>query len=68
MLKIFKSSLDSTLNEDNSFEKDSWIDLVNPTKEEIQKVSEACKINTSIILQVLVEKELPRVKKFDVGF
>ena len=40
MLKIFKSSLDSTLNEDNSFEKDSWIDLVNPTKEEIQKVSE----------------------------
>ena len=67
MLKIFKSSLDSTLNEDNSFEKDSWIDLVNPTKEEIQKVSEACKINTSIILQVLVEKELPRVKKFDGG-
>ena len=67
MLKIFKSSLDSTLNEDNSFEKDSWIDLVNPTKEEIQKVSEACKINTSIILQVLVEKELPRVKKFEGG-
>ena len=67
MLTIFNSSLDSTLNEDNSFEKDSWIDLVNPTKEEIQKVSEACKINTSIILQVLVEKELPRVKKFDGG-
>ena len=67
MLKIFKSSLDSTLMEENSFERNSWIDLVNPTKEEIQKVSEACKINTSIILQVLVEKELPRVKKFDGG-
>ena len=67
MLKIFKSDLDSTLKENNTFEKNTWVDLVNPTKEEIQKVSEICKINSSIILQVLVEKELPRVKKFDNG-
>lgn len=67
MLKILKNELDSNVMVCDHFEKNSWIDLVNPTKEEIQNVSEICKINTSIILQVLVEKEFPRVKKFDGG-
>ena len=67
MFKVFKNDLNSTVKEENTFEKNSWIDIVNPNKEEIQKISEVCKINSSIILQVLVEKELPRVKKFDGG-
>ena len=67
MLKVFKSNLDNTLSEVNNFEKNAWVDLVNPTKEEIKNVSEICRVNSSIILQVLVEKELPRVKKFDGG-
>lgn len=67
MLKVFKSNLDNTLSEVNGFEKNTWVDLVNPTKEEIKNVSEICRVNSSIILQVLVEKELPRVKKFDGG-
>ncbi len=67
MLKFFKSNLDSTLSEVNNFEKNTWVDLVNPTKEEIKNVSEICRVDSSIILQVLVEKELPRVKKFDGG-
>ncbi len=67
MLKIFKNDLDNIVKENVSFEKNTWIDLVNPTEEEIQNVSEVCKINSSVILQVLVEKELPRVKKFDGG-
>ena len=67
MLKVFKSNLDNTLSEVNNFEKNAWVDLVNPTKEEIKNVSETCRVDSSIILQVLVEKELPRVKKFDGG-
>ena len=67
MLKVFKSNLDNTLSEVNNFEKNSWVDLVNPTKEEIKNVSETCRVDSSIILQVLVEKELPRVKKFEGG-
>ena len=67
MLKFFKSNLDSTLSEVKNFEKNTWVDLVNPTKEEIKNVSEICRVDSSIILQVLVEKELPRVKKFDGG-
>ena len=67
MLKILKNELDNSVMMCDHFEKNSWIDLVNPTKEEIQSVSETCNINSSIILQVLVEKEFPRVKKFDGG-
>ena len=67
MLKIFKNEVNQRVAVCSDFEKSSWIDLVNPTKEEIQRVSEVCQINSSVILQVLVEKELPRVKKFDGG-
>ena len=47
MIRIFKSEIDKvSLNE--GFVKDSWIDLVNPTEEEIQKVSTICEIDSSI--------------------
>ena len=66
MIRIFKSEIDKvSLNE--GFVKDSWIDLVNPTEEEIQKVSTICEIDSSIFKQVLVEKEFPRVKKINGG-
>ncbi len=67
MLKVFKNSVDSLVVPTDNFEKNTWIDIVNPTKEEISEVASLCKINSSVILQVLVEKELPRVKKFDGG-
>ncbi len=66
MIKIFKSELDK-VSLCEQFEKNSWIDLVNPTKEEIQSISTICGIKSSIIMQVLVEKEFPRVKKFEGG-
>ena len=67
MLKVLKNEIDNSIKVCEMFERNSWIDLVNPTTEEIQKVSEICEINSSIILQVLVEKEFPRVKKFGGG-
>ncbi len=67
MLKVLKNEIDNSIKVCEIFERNSWIDLVNPTTEEIQKVSEICEINSSIILQVLVEKEFPRVKKFGGG-
>lgn len=67
MLKIFNYGFDKKITMIDGFEEGSWIDLVNPTKEEIQKVSEICGISASVILQVLVEKELPRIKQFDGG-
>ena len=37
--------------------------MINPTKEEIQRVSEVCKINSRIFLQVLVEKGISKSEK-----
>lgn len=66
MIKIFKNEL-SKINLNEKAQKDCWIDLVNPTKEEVQQVSSTCEIDSSVIMQVLVEKEFPRVKKVSGG-
>ena len=66
MIKIFKNEL-SKINLNEEAQKDCWIDLVNPTKEEVQQVSSTCEIDSSVIMQVLVEKEFPRVKKVSGG-
>ena len=66
MIKIFKSELDK-INLSEQIEKDCWIDLINPTKEEVQKIKAICGIDDSVIMQVLVEKEFPRVKKINGG-
>ena len=66
MIKVFKSELNK-VNLCEQIEKNSWIDLINPTEEEVKKISTICEIKSSIIMQVLVEKEFPRVRKFDGG-
>lgn len=66
MIKIFKEEL-GKISLTETFEKDSWIDLVNPSKEEINKVATEGNIKPSIISQVLVKNEFPRVKKVNGG-
>lgn len=66
MIKIFKEEL-GKISLSETFEKDSWIDLVNPSKEEINKVATEGNIEPSIISQVLVKNEFPRVKKVNGG-
>lgn len=64
MMKIYKNEIDNTeVVECKEIEEDSWIRLINPTKEEILEVSSKVKVPSSLISQVLVEKELPRVKQ-----
>lgn len=64
MIKILKNEQNNKkIRSCEAMEKDSWINLINPTPEEINKVAEETNINPSIISQVLVEKELPRIKK-----
>lgn len=65
MIKIYKSNEKEDVVECNRIEKDSWVNLVNPTIEEIEIVSQAASISKNVITQVLVEKELPRIKKND---
>lgn len=66
MISILKSKKNSSdLEKCSKIEKNTWINLVKPSEEEIIKVADALKIETNIISQVLVEKELPRVKRLD---
>ncbi len=64
MMKIYKNDLDdSVVHVCSQIEDDSWVRLVNPTDKEIEKVSSKVGIPTTLISQVLVEKELPRIKQ-----
>ena len=64
MMKIYKNDLDdSVVHVCSQIEDDSWVRLVNPTDKEIEEVSSKVGFPTTLISQVLVEKELPRIKQ-----
>ncbi len=44
MLMTYKSSRDGILEIRENFEKNSWINITTPSKEEVQKVSQLCNI------------------------
>lgn len=66
MIKIFKNELDSTIvKKINTIEDNCWINLVNPTIEEIKLVVDKLGIDEDLITKVLDEEELPRIEKTD---
>ena len=68
MLKIYKNEVDnSEVTICKEMEDNTWVRLIAPTEQEITMVSSKLNIPNSLISQVLVEKELPRVKQVDVA-
>ncbi len=68
MIKIYQNNdPNNILKEIKNIEKDSWINLINPTKEEIKFVSEKTNVEQRILKEVLVEKDLPRIKKCETA-
>ena len=68
MIKILKNTVSDEqmkLCSCEQLEKDTWINLIRPTNEEIKKVASEVGIDSHMISQVLVEKELPRIKRND---
>lgn len=66
MLKIFKNELDNgKVNKINVIEDNCWINLVNPTSDEVKRVVNELGIEEDLITKVLDEEELPRVEKTD---
>ena len=64
MIKIYKNEIDNTeVKEVSEIVENSWINLINPTGEEIQKVLEKVNVPEDLITKVLDEEELPRVEK-----
>ena len=69
MIKVYKNTDDNIiLKELTDIENDTWINLINPTKEEIKNVASKVKIEERIIKEALVKKNLPQIKKRNTEF
>jgi len=62
MLKAYKSISEDEIIEVQSFEKGTWINLVNPSEEEIKIVSEQTGIYIELIRYPLDEEERPHIE------
>lgn len=66
MIKIFKNELnDEIVKKIDAIEDNCWINLVNPSPEEIKSVVNELGIEEDLITKVLDEEELPRIEKTD---
>ena len=61
MIRIYKTDNDN-LNEIEEIVPNCWIDLVNPTEAEIDRVVLYTKIDRDLITKMLDENELPRIE------
>lgn len=64
MLKIYRT-IDEKLREIDEIQEGSWINLTAPTKEEIERVAEECKIEIADLSAALDEEERPRLEQED---
>jgi magnesium transporter len=62
MLSIYKTAENGTIKKLSKIETNTWIDLVDPTPEEIQDVVTSTKIPESLIIKLLDTEELPRIE------
>ena len=66
MIKIFKNELNNEkVNKIDSIQDNCWINLINPSSEEIKSVVDKLGIEEDLITKVLDEEELPRIEKTD---
>lgn len=62
MIKIYKTDKENKIVKLEKIEKNSWIDLVSPSMDEIDEVVNKTKIEKDLILKLLDEEEIPRVE------
>lgn len=66
MRKIYKTiDKENKLNIIDKYLKNTWIDLVNPSEEEIKGVVEETGVDEDLIRKMLDEEELPRIEQED---
>ncbi len=66
MLKIYKTTkVEKKLKKAKRISVDSWIDMVSPTSEEIDRVVKVTDIDKDLILKMLDEEEMPRIEVED---
>ncbi|HEY5555615.1 magnesium transporter CorA family protein [Acetobacterium sp.] len=64
MIKIYKT-IDGKIEEIESIEKNSWIDMVNPTEEELRFITEELNVEPDFLRAALDEEEISRVEVED---
>ena len=62
MIRYYKSNNDGIIETKETLEKNCWIDLVLPTEEEIDEISQSTKVEKELILKMLDEEEIPRIE------
>ena len=65
MIKIFQTMEDGLMDEITAFQKGCWIDLVNPTDDEVETVVEATGIPEDMLKAALDEEETARYENED---
>ena len=64
MLKIYKTTpVEKKIKKCKKITADCWIDLISPTKDEIEKVISKTQIDEDLILKMLDDEELPRIEQ-----
>ncbi|MGL4452355.1 MAG: magnesium transporter CorA family protein [Sarcina sp.] len=61
MIQIFKSDIDGTLNKINDIEAGCWINLVNPTKDELNIIQNKIDVESEFLYAALDEEESSRI-------
>lgn len=62
MIKIYKTNEKNIMTEIENIEENCWIDLINPTADEITDVIEATGIDSHLIIKILDDEEMPRIE------
>lgn len=62
MKNIYVTESEGTLKKINEIRKDCWIDLINPSYEEIEEISRITKTDEDLLTKLLDDEELPRIE------
>ena len=65
MIKIYKTDVNGVLEELKEIEENCWIDLMEPTEEELKEVVSKTGVSFKRLIKVLDEEELPRIEVED---
>lgn len=65
MINFYTTDSKRKFHELEKIEKNCWIDIVNPDKEELEKISKKTNTDLDLLTKLLDDEELPRIEEGD---
>lgn len=62
MINIYKTNENMEFKKINEIERESWIDLINPTYEEIKGIADITNTDLDLLMKLTDDEELPRIE------